>query len=727
MTVIKKGEVPFQTYARIISILGDQLITDKWVGVIELVKNCYDADAENVAVRFMNFDNPSENAPATIEIEDDGEGMTLDTILNVWMKPATPNKLNRKKTKEKRYTNKGRVMLGDKGVGRFAVYKLGDFVELYTKSVGTEEVKLTLDFSEYADEEGSKTVYRDKYLEDILNKYEVFNQPTTIMNKKNQGTLIRITDVRNNWKRHDLDKLLKAFKRMQPPSLPGLDVKKDFSVNLFWDSVKYIDTGFSVEELLELAPFYFEGFVDKDGNLEAIYKHNTIVTDIKFNLFDDQELMSKYDIKKMKLYKESFVTNKDTIRKPDIGSFIFFIYAFDLESPDLKKDEKELIKDTSVYLYRDNVRVYPYGELGDDWLKLSKSRAEDRAGYYFSYRDLIGFVFITQQDNPKLRDAADREGLMNVDGAYDDFVALINTVLKIMKDKVAVDKNKYRMKREKLMLSAKDQFKITYDKFCKKISSIEDKDLLEKSKKLYDATNKFVESILEKMKITQELAGLGMAVEKSTHDTLVLIKQLVSNTEDIVRKLKENRITSEELKEFMLDIIESLKFLYQELQTLQPILRVARKVTKDVDVTEMVRRVARYYEREITRYSIDVKEPEDSIIVKTNTGLILQVLLNLMDNAVYWMSDKSVSIKQITISIDAEKKELIFADTGPGIDEDIADIVFTEFFTKKADGRGLGLYIVRELLDRIDAQIMVVTNEREKILSGANFKIKFKE
>lgn len=72
MAIIKSGETPFQAYARLISVLGDQLISDKWVGVIELVKNSYDADAEKVIVRFLNFDNPSASAKPTIEIEDDG-------------------------------------------------------------------------------------------------------------------------------------------------------------------------------------------------------------------------------------------------------------------------------------------------------------------------------------------------------------------------------------------------------------------------------------------------------------------------------------------------------------------------------------------------------------------------------------------------------------------------------------------------------------------------------
>ena len=101
MAIIKRDSQPFQPYARLMNIIGDQLITNKIVGVIEVVKNCYDADAENVQVRFLNMSNFgksyfTEKEQSYIEIEDDGDGMTLATIKNVWLRPATPIKLEKR-------------------------------------------------------------------------------------------------------------------------------------------------------------------------------------------------------------------------------------------------------------------------------------------------------------------------------------------------------------------------------------------------------------------------------------------------------------------------------------------------------------------------------------------------------------------------------------------------------------------------------------------------------
>ena len=737
MAVTKSGEEPFKPYARLISILGDQLISDKWIGVIELVKNCYDADAEKVFVRFNNFDVPG--AIPSIEIEDDGDGMSLKTLLDVYMKPATPHKLNKKKAGELRFTKKKRVMQGDKGVGRFAIYKLGSHVELYTKTVESNEIKLNLDFAEYANDEFVETDHKDKFLDEIMNTWEERDTPQVIKNKKNQGTILRIFNPKNPWKEQDIYVLLKAFFRMMPPTLPGQEkVAKDFEVKVFWNDVEKKGDFKTFEEIVSLAPFYFEGLVDFDGTLDFTYKHNKRVKSKKFNFFDDEEPIAEYNIWSLKFFKEVFLSVYDkskkatkdnfyVLKRPKVGRFMFYFFAFDWKNPieGLKEDEKKFLQENSVYLYRDNVRVFPYGERGIDWLMLSKYRAEDKAGFYFSYNDLIGFVFISQDENSKLRDAADREGLMNIEGAYDEFVALIQASLKVMKDEVEIDKGKALLQKQVAVKTLNHQFESSFVALQNKISAYDDKELIDVARKFFNSTNSLITKVKEDLKITQELAGTGMAVEKATHDTMTLIKKLKENTGSFVERMKANSISPKELEDFLIEIQESLEFLYQELQVLQPLFRVARKVTRDVSVKNVADRVIKYFRNEIIN-NIDVNINCDTdIIVKTNTGLILQVLLNLMDNSIYWLDQVSVSNKKIEILVDGENDRIVFADNGPGIPPDIIDLIFTEFYSKKDEGRGLGLYIAKELLDRIDARISVIQEPQLKLLSGANFLIQF--
>src|SRR5690606_21932512 len=125
--------------------------------------------------------------------------MSLKTITDIWLRPATPSKLDKKKQKLNK-TNKGRIIQGEKGIGRFAIHKLGEKIELFTKAAGDEEIKLEMDFTEFNPEKAdlfNQTPSEYKLLEEVHNSWYVNNPPEEIKNEK--GTLIRIYNLRENW------------------------------------------------------------------------------------------------------------------------------------------------------------------------------------------------------------------------------------------------------------------------------------------------------------------------------------------------------------------------------------------------------------------------------------------------------------------------------------------------------------------------------------------------
>jgi C4-dicarboxylate-specific signal transduction histidine kinase len=296
-----------------------------------------------------------------------------------------------------------------------------------------------------------------------------------------------------------------------------------------------------------------------------------------------------------------------------------------------------------------------------------------------------------------------------------------------MKDYVNIDKRKDELKKEKAFTTTNQKFEESFNQLKDQLLKSNDEKTIIKAQKFFKVTQELVDQYKNKLSITQELAGVGMAVEKSSHDIFMLIRKMIQNANDIVTKFEKNKLSTNTLRQFFADLTENLEFLYQEVQILQPLFRVARKTTKDISVREAVERVQRYYQREI-RNNINFKiEGSDDLIVKTNLGLMLQIFINLTDNAIYWLNQGSIRKRAITVKIDATNNGVIFADNGPGIDEDLAEIVFSEFYSTKADGRGLGLYIVKELLDRINADISLITTDDFKVLPGANFFIKFNE
>ena len=135
-------EATFKPRARMLQLLGDQLIRDPHIAVFELLKNSYDADATHVTVTLKDIEREDE---ASIVIEDDGSGMAFDTVLNVWLEPGTDYRA-RQRSDGKRSPQHGRLPMGEKGIGRFAVHKLGRNVELVSRSEGKNEVVVVLDW-----------------------------------------------------------------------------------------------------------------------------------------------------------------------------------------------------------------------------------------------------------------------------------------------------------------------------------------------------------------------------------------------------------------------------------------------------------------------------------------------------------------------------------------------------------------------------------------------------
>lgn len=151
-----KNIIKIRPYARLLTMLGDQLISNEQTAVIELIKNSYDADAEWVKVTFENFGDDKNKykilPKSKIVIEDNGCGMTTDIIQNAWMNPATPIKANKRGSQLKTPIFH-RIIQGEKGIGRYAMLKLGKTIEMVTRpKVRTEEYSVTLDFHDFDDD-----------------------------------------------------------------------------------------------------------------------------------------------------------------------------------------------------------------------------------------------------------------------------------------------------------------------------------------------------------------------------------------------------------------------------------------------------------------------------------------------------------------------------------------------------------------------------------------------
>ena len=220
-------QLKIRPYARLLTMLGDQLIKNEQIAVTELMKNSYDADADWVKVTFVGFgDNWKVLPESKIVIEDNGIGMTKDVISESWMNPATPNKVERERTAKKQ-----RIIQGEKGIGRYAMLKLGRKVELITRSENKKEqnveYSVSLDLSDYDDnffvdgKDGKEGLFLDTLqFELISTSPSVFVGNDVVVNnilfegtKNTHGTRIEISKLRGKWSQRKVEDVKESILR----------------------------------------------------------------------------------------------------------------------------------------------------------------------------------------------------------------------------------------------------------------------------------------------------------------------------------------------------------------------------------------------------------------------------------------------------------------------------------------------------------------------------------
>lgn len=732
-------------YARLITMLGDQLIKNEFIALVELIKNSYDADASWVKVSFIDFGDDFTLTPTSkIIIEDDGCGMDEDILKLHWLNPATPDKLKRKAENAK--TEKGRILQGEKGIGRFAIFKLGKTIKITTRRQVTVEKGhfidcgepteniLYYDFSKYDDnfltENGEEKVLFLENLTAELSKTapeiiveKVIRLGITNRKRKPYGTIIEISNLKSKWTSARIDRVQKEIGKMQP--IFAKEESADFGVWIYKDDVIHEAQERYKEKLLNClenkSVFKVTGGKYRASDNSIAFKLNGESLHLSF---------SDPDINGLSQFKKYF---QSPAYKTECGDFTFEFYIFDLnvdsENPSkyiLDVDEKTIIREHRIYLYRDDIRVMPYGDADDDWLRIDIARGTISAGEFLSNDQVVGCVYITQKDNPKLKDKTNREGLIEDGRALEDFINVLQLILKYLrkkpfaqyliekKKKIEIDRQK-RGRPSEIIESAKKQ----YADDAKTLT------FLRNFETSYVQEKKFLQDRITK---TESLAAVGLSIETASHDVMLFIKKTLEQQDALIKDLMlGHEIDREELLSKLTLIRGNLSMVETQMKDVHLLFPSTKTKTKNINVKEIIEKVNRLYKRsfEESNITVSIIDTERPLIARTTDAVLLQVFINLFDNALYWL--KTVDYKrEIVISINGNDQRLIFSDNGPGIKADDVNYIFEAFYSGKGEeGRGLGLYIAKQLLDRYDYSITLAEFSKDKLLKGANFVMEF--
>lgn len=660
-------------------LLGDQLIRDAGLAVFELVKNSYDADASRCTVTMHDLAEPEK---ARIVIHDTGTGMDIDTVRNVWLEPGTENRATQRR-RDRRSGKYRRLPLGEKGVGRFAAHKLGREIELVTRMARKSEVVVRIDWDEFE---------KARYLSDV--NISVSERSPQLFSGSKHGTRIEIKRLRETWTRGKVRDLYRAVNSICSP----YNNPKDFQARLLLEPKSdWLDKLLDIRAVLKLSLFRASGYMQ--GN-DLVYSYRFVPLPGMEERIKGR-LRTNLRAELMRVYPKKERLDLDGVGR--IGRISFEFHIFDREPSVLElTSDKAGLKDFldangGVRVYRDRMRVFDFGEPGNDWLDLN-SRRVNIPTRRISNNVILGEVSLDSRTSRDLIEKTNREGFIEND-AYEAFQQAVLFAITQVEAERHIDKqrlrNQYsRVKQKEPVLEDLSQLR----------AQLENKGLIAELGGYLDRIERQFIEVRERLLTA---AGPGLTLTVIIHEVEKIIKEMVTV---VKRGADRSRLTA--LVEHLAQMIDGLAFFARKSGNSRE--RASQLIRQALFNTEF-----RLHAHRIQAVNgIEVGERDFNI--KCARRLIIASLMNLIDNSIYWLESKGAPKKLVYVGTTLEldnKPAIVVADNGPGF-IDPPEYLTEPFFSRKPDGMGLGLHIANEIMKIHKGQLLFPDKEQLTLPKG---------
>ncbi len=711
---VQRNAKAMRPRARLMLTIGLELISSETVALTELVKNAFDADATHVLVRVsgeVNDDGLIPTGEGTIEVLDDGTGMSADVISGTWLEPATPNRRRQKKS------GRGRRILGEKGVGRFAAAKLARALDLVTRPAEGSEVSVTLDWSDFENENAYLDQIKIGWTErepatfgrsgDVAKLWrhavrDHLHGPNGAAQVKRpaagHGTLLRMKGTRIDWDADLLKDVRTTLARLVSPFGTAEGVTPDFTIVLDAPAEFGVVSG-AVEPPEELKRPHYTLDVEVDGNGLA-NGAMTLKNGDKVDIVDKQLVNADDD-----------VPDEEHPLRSGPFKVRLRVWDRDVESLSGVADDQDagsvraiLDRAAGVSIYRDGFRVLPYGEPRDDWLRLDLRRVQSPTRR-LSNNQIVGYLLIGRDANPELVDQTNREGI--VDGpALDDLRDAVRQLLVVLE----TARYKIRPRREKRPKGGLlDRIDLTElrDAIAARLPS--DKTVVAMVTDLQREIDQRTEEVGQVLARYHRLATLGQLIDRVVHELgqpLLVTRQAadlgLDRAEAARRGLEEKcREVVDDLATRLTRVRDQARVASDVLRRIEPFGGRRRGRPLRISLEGTVANAVALLDSDVKKIGAVVTLPQSSTVVSIDGTELQEVIVNLLTNSLYWLRQVAKAKRRIDIRSERNSDgslSILFEDSGPGVDPDDQEHIFDPYYTTREGGVGLGLSIAGEIV-----------------------------
>ena len=694
--------IPFRVHPRVFDALGADLVTNDLVAVIELVKNSYDAFAHHVRIAFEQGD---DGAPY-LEITDDGIGMTRDIVENSWCIVATPHKEARP------FVQKGdnvRRVVGNKGLGRLSAARLGKRLVMLTQSSQSICWEVTVDWEEIAtgdDISLSAVTFRE------------WPEPSPF---DESGTRLQIHELREQWDEDRVWELAENLGRLISPF-----AERD-EFNIMLTGVDNADAiGIEAPRFLSEPKYSIKGTVDVVGNIAGTYEFAPIGADGVPRTTEMSQSWSQTHTAAKDSWKF-----QHSAKSARCGPFVFDIRAWDInaggtgEISDKYGVQRSLVRRAirahkGISVYRNGVLTLPKSEGARDWLGLDLRRIS-QVGRRLSTSQLVGYISISAEDNPKIEDTSDRERL-SMCAEVEEFEEIIRSIVGLLASGRNQDREEQGRERPMAELfDALSAEKLVTDTAALAQSGAQASAVVPLVREFDESLNRSRQAIETRFIYYSRLATVGTIAQMLVHEIrnrTTSVGAMLKLTKKEYGPFGKQRVATQFSRaDAAVSALEKLADTFAPLAS-----RNFRRGRRQSVLEERIRNCLSLHEGEIRSKNVQCSLPKSTTLVAVDPAELDTIILNLVMNALYWLEKEPREQRSLEFRVepsdDRERTKVYVHDTGPGVDDEDAAKVFWPGVTRRPDGIGMGLTIASELVAAYGGRMAMI---HPGVKGGASF------